>query len=385
MARRGQKFGPIALDIGSTRVRMLQLADVGGVPSVVAALERQLERRASDGDVALGAVKRCVVDMLGSGGFKGRDVVTALGPNDFQMKNVRLPRMPADDLPEAVMFEAADRFGLDIDDTQIQFMPVGEVRHGNELKEEIIVFAVERQVVERRLELLDSIKLNPVAIDATPACLVRSFVPYLKCNGEDCSINVFLEMGAQGSAIIITRGPEIAFIKLLDIGGNTLTEAVSKALDLPMSEASALRIGLRKGDERKRDAVGTTSDIALTVSDAMRPSLEKIARDLQLCLRYFAVTFRGMRPESVSLLGGEAHEPQLAEVLSSVVDVPCRVGNPLFGVQGLEHFHTREQGIHAASWAVATGLAMRGMPWVAVGDETKKKASSRGLVAALAE
>lgn len=385
MARRGQKFGPIALDIGSTRVRMLQLADIGGVPSVVAALERQLERRASDGDVALGAVKRCVVDMLGSGGFKGRDVVTSLSPSDFQMKNVRLPRMPADDLPEAVMFEAADRFGLDIDDTQIQFMPVGEVRHGNELKEEIIVFAVERQVVERRLELLDSIKLNAVAIDATPACLVRSFVRYLKCDGEDCSINVFLEMGAKGTAIIITRGPEIAFIKLLDIGGNTLTEAVSKALDLPISEASALRVGLRKGDERKREAEGTTSDIALTVSDAMRPSLEKIARDLQLCLRYFAVTFRGMRPESVSLLGGEADEPQLAEVLSSVVDVPCRVGNPLFGVQGLEHFHTRERGIHAASWAVATGLAMRGMPWVAVGDGTKKKSSSRGLVAALAE
>lgn len=385
MTGRGQKLGPIALDIGSTRVRMLQMADVGGVPSVVAALERQLERRASDGDVSLGAVKRCVVDMLSSGGFKGRNVVTAIGPNEFQMKNVRLPRMPAAELPEAVMFEAADRFDIDIDQTQIQFMPVGEVRHGNELKEEIIVFAVNRQLVDQRLELLDSIKLNPVAIDATPACLVRSFVRHLKCDGEDCSINVFLEMGAKGTAIIITRGPEIAFIKLLDIGGNTLTEAVAKALDLPISEASALRIGLRKGDDSKGEAGGSSGEIAFTVADAMRPSLEKIARDLQLCLRYFAVTFRGMRPESVSLLGGEADEPQLAEVLSSVVDVPCRVGNPLFGVQGLEHFHTRERGIHAASWAVATGLAMRGMPWVALRNETGLAATSHGLVAALAE
>ncbi len=94
------------------------------------------------------------------------------------------------------------------------------------------------------------------------------------------------------------------------------------------------------------------------VHDAIRGSIDELSREVGLCLRYFSVTFRGRRPASVKLVGGEAYTEQLAHlfdesghvraeqfVLSDRVDF-SRIGDMV----GSDAAHSE--------WSVATGLAM---------------------------
>ncbi|MBK8270846.1 MAG: pilus assembly protein PilM [Planctomycetes bacterium] len=168
LLKRHKRKGPIGLDIGSSGIRMLQLACEAGQPVVVASAFCELPNNLPDTADMLEIVSKTISDALRRHPFEGRDVVTAFGNGEFQLKNIRLPRMPAEEMPGAIEFEAKERFDLSRAPAQIRHLSVGEVRHGNELKEEVIVFAALEEAVQARIALLESLKLTPIAIDLTP-------------------------------------------------------------------------------------------------------------------------------------------------------------------------------------------------------------------------
>ncbi len=378
MLGRRYKHGHIGLDVGSSSIKMLQLADGGAGPVVVAAAHIPLSGFSGSSDSVNERIAQAVADGLRKNPFRGRDVVTTLGGGDFQLKNVRLPRMPAEELQSAVVFEARERFDFKGRSSEIRYIPVGEVRHGNDLKEEIVVFGVEESVVRRRISLLESLKLRPQAIEVPPCALARAFERFLAGGAEANAINVFLDVGFGATTVVVTRGAEISFLKLIEIGGRLFNEAVARTLGISDQEAAELRIRIMRehvcGGVAESVAAATANarpgavrpqvpaEMKEAVADAIRPSVERLSRDVQLCLRYFAVTFRGQKPVSLTLVGGEASEPMLTEVLTATVDVPCLIGHPLRGVDKLGWIAGRERRTLRPAWAVAAGLALRGMP-----------------------
>lgn len=367
MLRKRRKLGPIGIDIGTTSIKMVQFADDEDAPRIVAAAHCDLPS-AEDGDVdRVSAAFRVVSDSLRCNSFVGRQAVTAFGIGDFQIKNIRLPRMPADELAGAVEFEARERFESPNGPLQFQYVSAGEVRHGNEMKEEIIVFGVSEDVIAKRLSLLESLKLEVTAIDITPCGVARSFVRFLRRYDDLTAVNVFLEVGWSGTTVVITRGTEIAFVKQIEVGGQHMTTAVSEALGISMQEAGRLRLRIirQMGGRRGEESAPVREELRDTVADAVRPSAERMCREIQLCLRYFAVTFRGQRPESITFVGGDAHEPMLMAILGESVDIPCTIGHPLRGVRRADLIGGPDRRTFQPAWAVATGLALRDSKWVA--------------------
>lgn len=368
---RRSKFGYIGMDIGASGVRMLQLVDSDGEPCVQAAAHYEYPSGGGP-EERLEQLSGIVRDSLSKYPFHGRDVVTALGIGEFQMKNLRLPKMPAEELDTAVQFESQDRFELGGQPAQFRYLPAGEVRHGNEIKEEVIVFTATDEQITRRLELLRAIGLRPAALDITPCAIARSFVRYLR-RGEDANaVNIFLDVGRSGSTIVITRGTDLSFLKIIDIGGDHMNAAVAKSLNLSKEEAADLRIRIMQeaSGRRASDRPMVADEIRARVLDTVRPQIERISRDVQLCLRYFAVTFRGQRPDTLTFVGGEAHEPALRQIFATAIDIPCTIGHPLRGVRRAEITASRDERTLQPAWTVATGLALRGSQWVRVSRQT---------------
>lgn len=380
LLRRRNKPSAIGLDIGSTFVRAIQLVDAAGAPTVHAAAQSPIDLGRAGSSDSEAAVTHAIREVLASAPFHGNQVVTALGTSEVQLKNLRLPRMPAEEMKDAVLFEALARFEADSDDFQIQYVQVGEVRHGNEQKEEVVAFAATNECIGRKLDLLESLKLTPIAIDLTPCAVARSFVRFLRRTEDENSVNVFLEIGYLATTIIVTRGADISFIKVVDIGGQQFNDAVARTLDIAKGEAADLRIRLMESIRRNDGTSGgVPPEIASAIGDALRPLIERLCREVQLCLRYFAVTFRGGRPESLTVVGGESGEPRVVELLSELIDVPCTIGHPLRGMLGLDRVGGRERRVFQPAWAVAGGLALRDTRWVGGGAKRSSLRSALSL------
>lgn len=355
---------PIGLDVGARVVRMLQLDRRGEGWAVRAAMARPLpELRDDDGAGRAAALTEAVREMLRNGGFAGRRVVSCLPVAAVQAKNLRVPRMPAEELRAAVEWEAADRLSLSPETMQVEFLDAGEVRQGEELRQEIIVMAAPRQAIQEHLDALLACGLEPVAIDVAPAALARCLAGG-DADSTEAPARVTLDVGYSSSKLVITRQGRVAFFKMIDIGGKQLDQAVAQQLGLAPPEAAELRRSLQSsaattGGGSEQASVAQREEAARAVQEALREPVSELAKELGLCLRYFTVTFRQRRPDALLLAGGEAYEAHLAPVLAEGAGIEVQPARPLEGMDLTRVPELADNGRPLSEWAVAAGLSIR--------------------------
>ncbi|MBN2217965.1 MAG: pilus assembly protein PilM [Pirellulales bacterium] len=341
-----QGAGPIGVDLGSRSIKLVQLS-----------VDRTRVRDAVCWDLPLVAAsdpasrERQMVDMLTQAregrDFRGRDAVFCLNTADLFIQNMRVPQTSGDQLRQVVEKEAAGRVPFEADQTEMRFFEADTVRQGDAYRREVIVLACRQPSVQAILDVAEATGLNPVAIDAAPAALLRCYAAQFRRSSDEEVCAMFISIGASCTTLVIARGENPQFIKQIDFGGRQMDEAVARDLRMKLTDAAALR--RHHGDRRadRRDP-----EVARSIADATRPLLEILANDLAMCMRYYSVTFRGQTLARAVLGGGEA-SAGLAEWLSTRLDLSCELADPT------RPFRQSSLSGRAAQWDVAVGLALR--------------------------
>ncbi len=368
--RFGKKCWPIGVDIGTDSVKMLQLQKEGEELTVRACARWKVPAAARHDpqrrdELTAAAIK----DMSRAGAFHGSKVVTAAPCSRLGIKNVRMPQLAPDELTEAVKWEATERFTFEVSPDRLKYLRAGEIRQGADSQYEIIMLAAGQDIIDSRLAIFKAAALSVEHIDAEPVALFRSFGRILRRQADKEVASVVMDIGEESTRIIIARGPQIVFIKNIDIAGHRFTEAVAKQLNLSFDEAAELREMVAKEHTRstkdgsQADQAGESSQVSESVSwtihDAERGEAEALSREIALCLRYCAVTFRGLQPKSITVAGGQAYAPSVMQLLAEQLSVECVVGQPLRGVNVSQVEFANNQDGMLAEWALCAGLAMR--------------------------
>ena len=364
---------PIGLDIGHSFIKMIQLAVNGGHISVPAADKVRIDPHINgDTEARRNFVVSAVREMLANGNFRGRNVISCL-PNDrLKMTSLRLAEAEGDQIEQALRKEVSQRFGLDPDRDTIKYVPAGNVRQGDEIKNELILFAADDETIRSHIEMLEEAGLRPVGIDTVPCALFRSFERSLRRQEDRHCSRVFVDVGSRFTTVVFGRGREISFVKQIPIGGENFIREIASKLGVSTDEAEMLRGKLRM--ERTTDtgaagwALGEGSvgqgDIDTStrqvIVDAVGAAAEELAREISLCFRYYTVTFRGKRVERAVFAGGEAYEKILLNVLRRQLSVEIEVAQPMRGFDMMNvNFDSDRRGL-LCEWAVAVGLSLKG-------------------------
>ncbi len=356
---------PIGLEVGGKMVRALQLARRGDGYRVMSAgcsvLPGELPASGKDRD---DAVEAAVRQVLGQGEFFGKQVVSCLPAHQIQYKNLRLPRMPHEELSAAVEWEATDRLQLGADQAVVQFFNAGEVRQGDELRQEVILMAAPLALIEDHARMLLRCGLHPTAIDAVPSALSRALSNPVDA-GADAAAQFILDVGHSTSKVLAARQGKVLFFKLIELGGGKFDQTVAARLGVSVAEAGELRRRLmRQGAEGEGDqpmfGSSRRESIDRAVQEALRPLYSELATEVGLCLRYYSVTFRGRRPECLHMAGGESCEATLMKVLEEELKVSVQAACPLQDADLAQlSLLSGDKSPHHAAWAVCAGLSMR--------------------------
>jgi len=357
---------PIGLDIGSSSIKMVQLSNRTSGPSVIASGQYALpdELKPTDPDFR-SVVMEGIGKLLESSPFRGRQTVAALPNRLLQFKNVRMPQMPPAEQANAVQWEAAERFALNDTPSIVQYLTAGEVRQGEEVKDELILMAAARQEIDQYTRLLIDAGLMPTTLEPLPVPVARSFARSMRREADRNEIRVCVDIGRSGSNVIILRGGRVMFFKPVEIGGTKINHAVAEHLDLSIADATELRRKLAAagadGEPDTGQLFGSTrrENVRRAVFDAVRPIVGELATEVGLCLRYYSVTFRGQRPSQVMLTGGESHDPTVLDVMGEQLEAQVSIADPLDGIDLSSNQVAIERRGNRTEWAVATGLALR--------------------------
>ena len=380
---------PIGLDIGHNSVKMIQLLINEEQISVIAADETRIDAVANSDEQSrriciISAIKR----MLANGGFQGRNVVSCLPSDKLKITSLRLAEVERYDIEQALRREVAQRFGLDPDKDSMDYMVAGSVRQGDEVKNELILFATDNETIKDHISTLEQADLRPVAIDTIPCALFRSFERSLRRQEDRDRTAVFVDVGSFFTTVVFGRGGEISFIKQIQIGGQKFASEIAAKLGISVAEAEMLQESLRvdpgllslKSDVSEWAPAENWHNIDMSTRqvmvDAVSAVAEDLVREISLCLRYYTVTFRGKRVERAVFAGGGAYEDILLNILKRKLAVEIELAQPLRGFDLSNgrikvNFDSDRRGMFC-EWAVAVGLGLKGWNRMA-GDEHQAK------------
>jgi type IV pilus assembly protein PilM len=352
------KTSPIGLDIGRNSIKMLQMQFDAERVIVTAADERQLSPEISEDEQArTEATIAAIKEMLVRGGFHNREVITCLPSSDLIIKSLRLDMSDEREIERSLKAGIIERSGLKADTYEVRFMSAGNIRQGDEIKSEVILFAISKEALDNHIHILEKAGVTPVAIDTMPCALFRSLQRSLRRTADQEKTNVFVDIGASHTTVIIGRAGEIIFAKQIDIAGGQITRQVASRLGIGLEEAVHLRSKLRNEIEAQEVEPAARQ----AVIDSMYSVIDELAREISLCFRYYAVTFRGQRPGQVIFAGGEAYEETLVNALRRHLGIEIEITEPLKGFDISNVKFPADRKTMLCEWAVAAGLCLKGL------------------------
>ena len=368
---------PIGLDIGHNSIKMIQLLANGEQLSVIAAQKARIDPGINgDGQERSRFVISAIRQMLAEGNFHGRNVVSSLPNDGLEITSLRLAEAQSDEIEQALRKEVVQRFGLDPDEDAMKYVVAGNVHQGDEIKNELILFAAANETIKSHIEMLEQAGLRPVSIDTIPCALFRSFERSLRRQEDREHTVVFVDVGNQLTTVVFGRGGEISFVKQIPLGARKFNEEIAAKLGIDISEAEMLREALQmekslstpKPDLAERATADNEQKLDAstrqTIVDAVSEVAEELTREISLCLRYYTVTFRGKRVRRAFFTGGGTYEYILLDVLKRQLAVEVEVAQPLKGFDMSSerknlNFDSDRRGL-LCEWAVAVGLSLKG-------------------------
>ncbi|MCD4831222.1 MAG: pilus assembly protein PilM [Anaerohalosphaeraceae bacterium] len=363
------RTSPIGLDISFDCVRMIQLQKSADKTAVIAADEILLPSDVlDDAKVRRESIVSAIKDMMVRGRFVSNRVISCVSNMDMVIKSLRVKTEDENEISKILKSNEVERCGLKPDVHEIRYFSAGAIRHGDGVKNEIILMAVDKAALDEHVSMLEDAGVESIGIDAVPCALFRSLHRSMRRSADQDKANVFVDVGGNHTTVIIGAGGEIVFAKQIDIASEHINREIASKLGIGVEDAMHLRNKLKNNSD--------TEDIAPAmkhiVIDSMGSVMDELAKEISLCFRYYSVTFRGQRPEQLVFAGSEAYEQTLIEALKKHLGIDVEVPEPLRGFDlSSADFPSDKRG-PLCEWAVAVGLSMKGMDFQSKGGSCER-------------
>lgn len=369
----------IGVDLGTAGIKVVELANTKGHAQLLTygIVESSADVVRSNAPETINKVVELLKTIVSKSHVTTDRAVAALPAFSVFSSILSLPPMPKSDLAQAVKWEAKKFVPMPLDEMILDWkllknIPEVDVNQSlvsdiEKTEAEKIKAEDENSFVQKKEVIVNQAKQNyRVLITAAPKNLVSRYLEIFKkanlklisLETESFALARSLFFGAKLPVMIIDIGSLTTAISIiedgvpilnrsLDVGGATLTQAIS----------TSLNIDRRRAEQFKRDIgiahTNASSGIPKVIERALNPVINEVKYSLNL---YQSQTAQGI--EKVILVGGSAFLPSITDYLSQVLNLNVYVGDPWFRVSYPEDLKLVLEEV-GSRLAVAVGLGMR--------------------------
>ena len=237
---------PIGVDFGTDTLRLAQVElTAGGEFRLVAAASADVPPHIRhEPSARLTFFAETTRELLASGGFRGRKAILALPAAAMFVQHLRMPRLDDEETKKALPFEAAGKLPIDPSFAILRHVVAGEVYQDQEPRNEVVLMAASRELVNQLLATAAKAKLDVVGMNVEPKALVDCFAHVYRRKSDADTVSCFVDIGAAASRAVIARGQQILFARVIPVGGDHFTRAVAAGMSISADDAKVLRIKL---------------------------------------------------------------------------------------------------------------------------------------------
>jgi type IV pilus assembly protein PilM len=304
------------------------------------------------------ALAEALKDFFGTYKLPKRNVRLGLANNRIGVRTIEVtgiedPKL----LANAVRFRAQEALPIPIDEAVLDFQILGEsaAADGSAATRVLLVVAY-RDLVAAYAEACRLAGIRLLGVDLEAFALLRALTPTFAeepGGGPERSALVAVSIGSERSVLGVSDGFSCEYTRVLDWGGNALTDALARGLEIEAGEAERIKVELGLQGDRVPEGVGPEQ--AVRAREALRAGLQGFGRELVSSLQFYQGQPESLGIRELVLAGGTAQLAGLASELQQLVGVPVRVGDPLAGVSVGKKLKGAEP---SPAFAVPIGLGM---------------------------
>jgi len=301
-----------------------------------------------------------LTELLKESGIRDRKAIIAITGQKVIIREIVLPIMEDKELMAGVMWEAPKYVPYDLDESIIDAEKVDEFveKDGNKMMRVLLV-AAPKTIVQPYMEVLKKIRIIPKIVDVVSSANIRIFKNHLTYKKEEekegTIIDIILSIGASGSILTLVEKGNLKFTRNILVGGNDITKAIAKSLNLSFNEAEKLKRETKivLGPEAEEEKKIESEKIMIKI-------LNRITKEVRKSLSYYKTQSQKVKYNKMILSGGCANIDNIKNLLSEQFEIPVIIGNPLEGIKIDERAFDIER-IKKLKDSLATvfGLAMR--------------------------
>ena len=328
-----RKKGPtLGLDINSDSITLVQLDKTRvGIEVARFACQPTPANTIREGLIAdpetIGGV---VMDLLGQAN------IPPSGPSP--MVNVAVPAqavviclmpvpvgMPADELADVVTQEATNHVPFPIEDANLDWsqMPATERTDADGVRRiDVILAAIQRSIIESYWRMADSAGVRLGRVDISSLSVVRSLAlaGYLGSSGH---LSMIVNIRHDATDINVVRSAMPLFGRSIMLGMDTLTEALSRSLEIHFDQALDLLPEITLYGGAPGDAkMGQASQVARTV-------FSDITDELQRSLDFYKSQVGEVKVDQIILTGPGCMIPQIDQFIASRMSIKTILSDPM--------------------------------------------------------
>ena len=346
----------VGVDLGSYGVRAVELTLAGGQATLERFAQVTLPPGAiRDGEVVdATAVASSVRRLWTEGGFKGKSVVVGVANQRVIVRLAEMPAMSEEDLTSALRFEAQDLIPIPVDDAILDFQILDDVVDSEgDARMRVLLAAAQRDMVRSHLAAVEAAGLRAGVVDVVPFAMVRALTANAGALDFDTRAEAIVCIGGGVTNVVVHERGVPRFVRVLLVGGDDVTDAIVRELDVQIDEAESLK---RRADISSPDPL--VARAGQVVRDRVAPLVEEIRGSLD----YYLAQSQSAVIDRVLVTGGGSRMAGLMERLQSQVGANVEPARPLAGMRIGRHIGLEEADLRdsEALLTVPIGLALAG-------------------------
>lgn len=339
-----------ALDIGSSCIKLAEIQDTtkGHI------LSRFFQMPLARGVIVDGAVMEpevltaTIKELYKQSGCKRKNIVTSLSGHAVIVKKVTFAKMDETELLDLIRDEAGKYLPFE-DMTTVNYdcQILGDNPY-NHTQMEVLLVAAKKEIIEGYTEAIEGSGLIPVIMDVDSFALETMYEE--NYTFEENDVAVLINIGASITNLNAVKGGVSIFTRDFTLGGNSVTEAIAKNLNISFEDAEKAKIGGFGDDQQARRLF----------SDGLIVYANPICSEIDRSVDYFRSTFGAESIRQVLLSGGGAMIPGMAADLGRRLGLAVEIINPFKKITCDDNVLDKEAADRLGPIAaVGVGLALR--------------------------
>lgn len=333
-----------ALDIGTTAVRVVQLRRSGEAWNLVKYGSAPVDIKVASSDAPedqkrLGEV---ITNLVSQAGITERNVVVGIPSSKMFATVVDLPNLPAQELASTIKYQAEQFIPMSIDEAKIDWAVLGKSLRDPQ-KNEVLLASVANKFSEARLDLVESIGLNVVALEPDSLALTRALV---QPNNQDAMMIV--DFGDFSTDLVAVLGGSPRLIRSIPVGLQTLVKAATQNLNIDATQATQFITKFGLHPDRLEGQILKSLDA----------TLDQFIVEINKSVKFFQSRYPNVSLKYLMLSGYTLSIPAFGEYIAGKTGIQTVAGNAWGNVRYSPNLRDNLMQL-APQFAVAVGLAER--------------------------